>query len=145
MGSKQDTLDKIKQRISEAYPNISCESYSPPFREEFSEEENDLMVQKINEFAPDVLFVGMTAPKQEKWVHLNKEKINATYICSIGAVFDFFSGNIDRPSNFWVDHGMEWLIRFIKEPKRLWKRYFLYGGIYIKYILNSKVNQSIRF
>lgn len=145
MGSKQETLDRIKERVSKTYPNISCEGFSPPFKDEFSEEDNDLMVKKINEFAPDVLFVGMTAPKQEKWVHANKEKINATYICSIGAVFDFFSGTIDRPSNFWVDHGLEWLIRFVKEPRRLWKRYFFYGGIYIKYILNSKINQSLRF
>ncbi len=78
LGSKEETLDKIKEKITEMYPNVSCESYSPPFRDEFSEEENDLMIQKINEFAPDVLFVGMTAPKQEKWVYMNKDKISAT-------------------------------------------------------------------
>lgn len=145
LGSKEDTLLKIRERISELYPNVSCESFSPPFKDEFSNEENELMIKKINEFAPDVLFVGMTAPKQEKWVHVNKDKINATYICSIGAVFDFFSGNIHRPSNFWVNYGLEWLVRFIKEPKRLWRRYFLYGGVYLSHILNSKVSKSVGY
>jgi len=145
LGSKEETLDAIKSKLGTAFPNINCESYSPPFRDEFSEEENEVMIQKINEFSPDVLFVGMTAPKQEKWVYQNRDKIQATYICSIGAVFDFFSGTVERPSDFWVRNGLEWFARFLKEPKRLWRRYVLYGGIYVKHIVLSKINHSLRY
>ncbi|REG81212.1 WecB/TagA/CpsF family glycosyltransferase [Algoriphagus antarcticus] len=145
LGSKQETLDAIKSKVEDVFPNITSEGFSPPFRDEFSQEENDMMIEKINEFSPDVLFVGMTAPKQEKWVYANRDKIQATYICSIGAVFDFYSGTVERPSNFWVSHGLEWFVRLVKEPKRLWRRYFFYGGIYLKHIVSSKINHSIRF
>lgn len=145
LGSKEETLDAIKNKLGNSFPNITCETYSPPFRDEFSDEENEIMIQKINEFSPDVLFVGMTAPKQEKWVYQNRDKIQATYICSIGAVFDFFSGTIERPSDFWVNNGLEWFARLLKEPKRLWRRYVLYGGIYVKHILLSKINHNLRY
>jgi N-acetylglucosaminyldiphosphoundecaprenol N-acetyl-beta-D-mannosaminyltransferase len=80
------------------------------------------MLAMVNEFKPEILFVGMTAPKQEKWVYLNKDNIDANTIVSIGAVFDFYSGNIKRSSDFWISIGLEWLPRFLKEPKRLAKR-----------------------
>ena len=144
LGSKNETLEVIKGKIGEKFPNVTCGSFSPPFKDSFTEEDNDLMIQKINEFSPDVLFVGMTAPKQEKWVHENKHKIQATYICSIGAVFDYFSGTIERPNDIWVKYGFEWLGRFIKEPKRLWKRYFLYGVIYVKYIFMGKIFRTLK-
>lgn len=141
LGSKQETIDAIMGKIEEEFPNVTCGGYSPPFKDQFTEEDNEVMLQKINEFGPDVLFVGMTAPKQEKWVFQNKDKIQATYICSIGAVFDFYSGKVDRPNKFWVKYGLEWFIRFIKEPKRLWRRYFLYGAVYLKYIALNKLHK----
>ncbi|MDI1323400.1 MAG: WecB/TagA/CpsF family glycosyltransferase [Algoriphagus sp.] len=142
LGSKQETIDAIMGKIEEEFPNVTCGGYSPPFKDHFTDEDNEVMLQKINEFGPDVLFVGMTAPKQEKWVFQNKDKIQATYLCSIGAVFDFYSGKVDRPNKFWVKYGLEWFIRFIKEPKRLWRRYFLYGAVYLKYIALNKLHKS---
>lgn len=141
LGSKQETIEAIMGKIEEEFPNVTSGGYSPPFKDQFTEEDNEVMLQKINEFGPDVLFVGMTAPKQEKWVFQNKDKIQATYICSIGAVFDFYSGKVDRPNKFWVKYGLEWFIRFIKEPKRLWRRYFLYGAVYLKYIALNKLHK----
>jgi len=64
----------------------------------------------------------MTAPKQEKWVFNNKDKINAKVICSIGAVFDFYAGTIKRPNKFWIKIGLEGVVRLLREPKRLWRR-----------------------
>lgn len=141
LGSKQETIEAIMVKIGEEFPNVTCGGYSPPFKDQFTEEDNEVILQKINEFGPDVLFVGMTAPKQEKWVFQNKDKIQATYICSIGAVFDFYSGKVERPNKFWVKFGLEWFIRFIKEPKRLWRRYFLYGAVYLKYIALNKLHK----
>ncbi len=94
MGASQNTLDKIKERLSREYPNITPAFYSPPFKPEFSEEDNAAIRQVINDFEPDVLFVGMTAPKQEKWLHQHKESLNTKIGCSIGAVFDFYAGTV---------------------------------------------------
>ena len=102
------------------------------------------MIQKVNQFEPDVLFVGMTAPKQEKWSYENKEALNTKVICSIGAVFDFYAGTVERPSKVWIDLGLEWLGRLQKEPKRMWKRYIYYGFIFLYYLLSTKLRLIFR-
>jgi N-acetylglucosaminyldiphosphoundecaprenol N-acetyl-beta-D-mannosaminyltransferase len=122
LGASQDTLQKIQNRLANEQPNCSVGFYSPPFKAEFSQEENKEMIAAINAFAPDILFVGMTAPKQEKWVHAHKSQINARVICSIGAVFDFYAGTVKRSHPIWIKLGLEWLPRLLKEPKRLWRR-----------------------
>jgi len=83
------------------------------------------MFKKVNLITPNVLFVGMTAPKQEKCVQEFRGNLNTDIICSISAVFDFYAGNIKRSSNFWIYLGLEWLPRFVKEPKRLFYRNFI--------------------
>jgi len=131
MGASQNTLDKIEERIKKDYPNINVESYSPPFKPQFSQEEDDIIIKKINSFEPDVLFIGMTAPKQEKWLHQHKDVLNFKVASSIGAVFDFFAGTVERPSQFWLDLHLEWLGRLIKEPKRMWKRNFVSTPLFL--------------
>src|ERR1700744_6521816 len=138
MGSSEKTLEKIKQRLLREYPNIICETYSPPFKGQFTDKENDQIIEKINSFNPDVLFVGMTAPKQEKWSMVQKDKINAKLICSIGAVFDFFAGTVKRPAQIWIDMGLEWFVRLCNEPKRMWKRYLVYGPVFAYVLLKEK-------
>lgn len=135
LGSSSKTLDKIEKRCNEEYPNIIIEKYSPPFKIIFTEKENQNMMASINNFRPDILFIGMTAPKQEKWANRHKDMLNAKVICSIGAVFDFYSGTVIRPNKMWQNLGLEWLGRLLREPKRLWKRYLLYGPIFIYYVL----------
>ena len=122
LGASEITLQLIANRIAKVFPNIQVANYSPPYKAQFSENDTKLMIQKVNEFKPDILFVGMTAPKQEKWVFANKDNIEANTIVSIGAVFDFYAGNIKRSSDFWISIGLEWLPRFLKEPKRLARR-----------------------
>lgn len=131
MGAAQKTLDKIKERIKSEYPNITVKSYSPPFKPEFSDEENQKIINKVNEFNPDVLFIGMTAPKQEKWLHTHKNNLNFTIASSIGAVFDFYAGNIQRSSQFWIDIHLEWFPRLLQEPKRLWRRNFVSTPLFL--------------
>jgi N-acetylglucosaminyldiphosphoundecaprenol N-acetyl-beta-D-mannosaminyltransferase len=134
LGSSQATLDKIKNRISIEYPKIKIQTYSPPFKASFSEDENKKMIEAVNSFKPNVLFVGMTAPKQEKWSFENKDGLDTNIICSIGAVFDFYAGTVKRPNKIWIKLGLEWFIRLIKEPKRMSKRYLYYGPIYFYYV-----------
>lgn len=141
LGSSESTLLKITTRLSIESPNIKVGTFSPPFKSEFSNDDNQQMIAAVNAFQPDVLFVGMTAPKQEKWSFVHKAQLDAKIICSIGAVFDFYAGTIVRPHPFWIQLRLEWFIRLIKEPKRMWKRYLYYGPVFIKLILEKKMQQ----
>ena len=139
LGASNDTLEKVKVRFSKQYPNVKLSYYSPPYKSEFSENESLEMCQKVNSFKPDVLFVAMTAPKQEKWVFQYKDYLKVNNICCVGAVFDFYAGNIRRSSLFWIDLGLEWFPRFLKEPKRLFKRNFVSTPKFILEVLSFKL------
>jgi N-acetylglucosaminyldiphosphoundecaprenol N-acetyl-beta-D-mannosaminyltransferase len=139
MGASQNTLDKIEVRIKKEYPNIQVKSYSPPFKPTFEKEENEYIVSEVNAFEPDVLFVGMTAPKQEKWLHEHKEVLNFKVASCIGAVFDFYAGTVERPSQIWLDLHLEWLGRLLKEPKRMWKRNFVSTPLFLADVLLYKI------
>ena len=139
LGASVSTLRLIEKRIQRDFPNIKVGSFSPPFKAQFSNEETQIMLDKINGFQPDILFVGMTAPKQEKWVYTNQNQINANVIASIGAVFDFYAGTVKRSSPFWISLGLEWLPRLIRDPKRLWKRNFISTPKFIVEIIWNKL------
>lgn len=117
LGSTNKTLEKIASRIKKEYPLVNVDSYSPPFKSEFSEDDNLLMIQAINNFEPDVLFIGMTAPKQEKWAYEHKSFVNARIISTIGNVFDWYAGNSKRPSKIWINLRLEWLARIFMRPE----------------------------
>ena len=142
LGAASETLQKIENRITKEFPNIKVATFSPPYKNEFSSSDNKTMIDKVNNFKPDVLFVGMTAPKQEKWAYQNKESLDAKIICSIGAVFDFYAGTVARPHNFWINLGLEWFVRLLKEPRRMSKRYLYYGPVFIKLIMIEKIKNT---
>jgi len=139
LGASEQTLSLIKNRVKVDFPHVTVKSYSPPYKTSFSEEDSMEMCKQVNTSNSDVLFVGMTAPKQEKWVHQNKEKLEVNTICSIGAVFDFYAGNVKRPSQFWITLGLEWLPRFLKEPRRLAERNLISTPKFLLEILWLKV------
>ena len=122
LGSSDRTLDLIKQKANIDYPNISLDYFSPPYKDFFDNEDIDIMISKINLFNPDILFVGMTAPKQEKWVHQNKSKLETSLVITIGAVFDWYAGNEKSISPIWWKLRLGWLIRSIQRPE-IFKRY----------------------
>lgn len=138
LGASNDTLDKIKKRAATDFPNVTVNAFSPPYKPQFSDADNALMVATVNNAKPDVLFVGLTAPKQEKWVHLNKQNLEVETICAIGAVFDFYAGTVVRPSKFWIDLGLEWLPRLVKEPRRLFYRNFVSTPKFVLYVLKDR-------
>ena len=139
LGASEATLDLIHAKAAAEYPNITVGSFSPPYKPIFSKEDSARLCAKANAFEPDILFVGMTAPKQEKWVHTNKGQLNAKIIGSIGAVFDFYAGTVKRPSKFWINLGLEWLPRLVKEPKRLFKRNFVSTPTFIFDVFRAKL------
>lgn len=138
LGASKSTIHAIKKNVLERYPNVNCEGYSPPYKEKFSRQDTNDMIKAVNDYAPDILFIGLTAPKQEKWSFENKLLLNAKSIVSIGAVFDFFSQNVKRAPNWVRVMGLEWFFRLIKEPKRLWRRYILNNFLFCYFALMYK-------
>lgn len=142
LGSIESTLSLIEKRTSKDYPNVSVFTHSPPFKPDFSGEENEKMISIINEIRPDVLFIGMTAPKQEKWAYRHFNEISAGHICCIGAVFDFYAGTVKRAPSWMIRVGLEWFYRLLQEPRRMWKRYLIGNAKFIFFILKEKFNIS---
>ncbi len=123
VGSTEEVLSGIVERLKNEYQNVEVGTFSPSFCKELSDEENALIVSKIVDFGADVVFVGLGAPKQERWAaRVAKDLKGVKIIASIGAVFDFYSGKIKRAPKWTVKLGMEWLVRWVKEPRRMWKR-----------------------
>ena len=138
MGSSPNVLELVKKRAASDYPNITVETYSPPYKPEFSKEDNEAIIHAINQACPDLLWIGMTAPKQEKWAFEHWDELDIHCHCgTIGAVFDFFAGTIKRAPQWWQRHSLEWLYRLMKEPKRMWRRYVL-GNILFLYNITKE-------
>ena len=132
LGSSQETLERICTRMATEYPQIQVAgTYSPPFKAQFSHAEMDAMVNAVNHVAPDILWVAMTAPKQEKWLLEAQKRLNVPFAGAIGAVFDFYSGSVVRPSLFFQNLGLEWLPRLLQEPKRLYRRMAVSAPIFL--------------
>ena len=132
MGSSEKVLNLIREKAKTVYPNIRIETYSPPYKTEFSEEENRAIIEAINRANPDLLWIGMTAPKQEKWAYRHWNELDIHCHCgTIGAVFDFFAGTMERAPLWWQEHSLEWLYRLLKEPKRMWRRYIIGNTLFI--------------
>ncbi|ESP62596.1 N-acetylmannosaminyltransferase [Smithella sp. ME-1] len=146
LGSTEETLDLIRERMAKDYPNIKVAgTFSPPFKDVYSSAEISEMVKAINSAAPDVLWVGLSAPKQEKFIFENRARLNVKFVAAVGAVFDFYSGNVKRDKDSWfVNHGMEWLPRLLQEPKRLWRRMFVSAPVFMWHVIKQKVKQSIK-
>lgn len=144
LGSSESTLQKIYVKAKIDFPNIRVHKYSPPFKKCFSDRDSQRIVDSINAVKPDILFIGMTAPKQEKWAHIYFDELNTQCVCSIGAVFDFYAGNIKRAPQWIITSGLEWLFRLLNEPKRLAKRYISGNSKFILFILKDKIKQVLK-
>ena len=140
LGSSDAVLNLIRQRVAEKYPKIEVDTYSPPCKPVFSDEENEAMISAINHSNPDLLWIGMTAPKQEKWAYTHLDRLDVhCHIGTIGAVFDFFAGTVKRAPERWQRVGLEWLYRLLSEPRRMWRRYFIGNAKFIYYIMVEKI------
>ncbi len=134
-GSSQKVLDLIRARLVQDYPSIVlCGAISPPFGN-WRESENSQFIQQVNDARADVLWVGMTAPKQEKWLRDNASQLQVPVMGSIGAVFDFFAGTYPRAPQWMISCGLEWFYRFLKEPKRMWQRAFVSNPKFVCLVL----------
>ena len=122
-GSTDETLDKMYAALSDAYPGIQIVGlYSPPFRP-ITEDEDKAIVEQINETKPDFVWVGLGAPKQEKWMAAHQGKVNGLMV-GVGAGFDYYAGNIKRAPEWMQMRNLEWVYRLIQDPRRLFGRYW---------------------
>ncbi len=142
LGSSPATLALIEEKAKVTYPNIRVITYSPPYKAIFTAEESQSMVSAVNAADPDLFWVGMTAPKQEKWLHDHWDELEIRcHAGAIGAVFDFFAGTVKRAPQKWIDLGLEWLYRFLKEPRRTWRRYLIDNPRFLGLVLKEKLSK----
>lgn len=125
MGGADGVADSLVTTLQERFPGFtSVGTMSPPYRE-LSEAENQDMIDTINDAKPDLLWVGLGMPKQEKWMHAHAAKIEAAGVFGVGAAFDFGAGTVRQAPKFIQRSGFEWLFRLAMEPRRLWRRYLV--------------------
>ncbi len=122
-GGKEGVAEALAQKMGQRFPGLKVAgTYSPPFRP-LKEAEKDEVVNLINVSNVDIIWVGLSTPKQENWIREFHEKLNVNLLFSVGAAFDYHTGGI-KPEPLWMDKvGLEWCYRLISEPRRLWKRY----------------------
>lgn len=138
MGSSEKVLSLIRERAAKEYPSLEVATYSPPYKPEFSEEDSNAIINAINSENPDLLWIGMTAPKQEKWTYSHWDRLNIhCHVGTIGAVFDFFAGTAKRAPLWWQKHSLEWLYRLIIEPRRMWRRYII-GNVRFLWLISKE-------
>ena len=132
-GSTQETLDELKIKLSEKYPDLNIVGmYSPPFRK-LTEEEDRECIKNINESKADFVWIGLGAPKQEVWMYEHKDKVNSLML-GVGAGFDYHANKIKRAPIWMQKLSLEWLYRLYQDPKRLLRRYVVTNTKFIKLI-----------
>ena len=127
--------------MKQQYPRIEVGTYTPPYAASFSEEQNGQMIQAVNAFQPDVLFVGMTAPKQEKWLFRFREELQVPISMGVGSTFDYLAGRLRRAPAWMQRAGIEWVYRMMQEPRRLWRRYLVEDAPFVYHVVRQRLRQ----
>lgn len=137
-GSTDEILKELRQKLEAQYKGINIAGmYSPPFRKLTDEEDRDI-INMINDTKPDIVWIGLGAPKQEIWMNEHKGRLDGVMI-GVGAGFDYFAGRIKRAPQWMQKAGLEWLYRLMQEPKRLFKRYFVTNSKFIYLLFKESV------
>ncbi len=134
-GGAEGVPERLALVLQSRFPGLQVVGhYSPPFRP-LTAEEDEQVVRMINDAAPDIVWVGLSTPKQERWMAEHVGRLTAPVLIGVGAAFDFLSGR-KRQAPRWMQHaGLEWLFRLLSEPRRLWRRYLINNPIFIALVL----------
>jgi N-acetylglucosaminyldiphosphoundecaprenol N-acetyl-beta-D-mannosaminyltransferase len=144
LGGAEGVAERLADRLAQQFPGVQIAgTYCPPFRK-MTEEEIEGMIRTINQSKPDIVWVGLGAGKQDRWIHTYKDKIDATWFSGVGAAFDFISGSTKRAPIFWQRLGLEWLYRFVFEPRRLFIRNLEGAALLAKFYWQSVTGESMR-
>ena len=133
-GGESGVAEQLAESLQRRFPGMEVAGvYSPPFRP-LSVDEDEKIVALISNASPDVLWVGLGTPKQERWMFEHAHRIKVPVMVSVGAAFDLLSGRRRQAPRWLRDHGLEWLFRLVQEPGRLWRRYLLGGPQFLAYL-----------
>lgn len=144
LGSSNTVLDAMRGAIETDFPGLTvCGTLAPPFSPAFTPEEAAAFAAEVNAAGPDVLYIGLTAPKQELLARQMLANLDVKGIAAIGAVFDFVAGTKPRAPTVFVKLGLEWLYRLTREPRRLWRRTFLSGISFLWGVASGRVRRDI--
>lgn len=140
LGGRPGAADKAAAVLKSKFPNLNvCGIYCPPLGFEHNTDESAKIINLITNAKPDILFVGLGSPKQEKWIYYNKELIKVPVSIGIGVSFEFIAGIVKRAPELFQKIGLEWFWRFCMEPRRLWKRYLITDMSFFWYLLKQKM------
>jgi N-acetylglucosaminyldiphosphoundecaprenol N-acetyl-beta-D-mannosaminyltransferase len=140
-GATNEVLKAIESKAKRELPNLELHTYSPPFRTLSDKEKEDIVIM-INQYNPDFVFVALGCPKQEKWMAEHKNKIHSCMI-GLGGAFEVYADIKKRAPQWLQDNSLEWLYRFLQDPKRLWKRYLITNPLFIILLLIQFINIKI--
>lgn len=136
LGAAEGVAERLKEKLKKENPGLNVVgTYSPPYAKTFSDEENQKMITMINKVKPNVLWVSLTAPKQDYWIHEHFDRLDVNIAIGVGAAFDVVVGDIQRSPEWMQKYGLEWFYRLIKEPKRLYRRYLIEAPQFIPLVL----------
>lgn len=139
LGTYPGITEEVAQLYQARYPGLRIAgTHHGYFNKEKEHPENQAVLEKINQAAPDILVFGFGMPIQEKWLSENLDQLNASVYLAVGAMFDFLAGKTYRGPKWMTDNGLEWLSRLFTEPKRLWKRYLIGNPLFFWRVLKQR-------
>jgi N-acetylglucosaminyldiphosphoundecaprenol N-acetyl-beta-D-mannosaminyltransferase len=142
-GHDEEWLARLLANIRGRHPELQIVGgYSPPFRALTAEEESKI-VERINRARPDVLWVGIGAPNQEKWMARMRGRLEVPVMCGVGAAFDFHAGRVSQAPGWMQARGLEWVYRFAQEPRRLFRRYAYYNPRFLRALAGQLLRQRL--
>ena len=141
-GATDEVLDKLRSNLADRFPDLLIVgTHSPPFRP-LTPEEDDAVIREINDSGAQIVWVGLSTPKQERWMATHVQRLRAPVLVGVGAAFDFLSG-VKRQAPRWMQRsGLEWLFRLMLEPRRLWRRYMINNPWFLWLLLLTALGQK---
>lgn len=142
LAGKPGVADKAVKKLKAIAPNLRIDSHHGYFDK--SGKENELVIERINQFKPDVLYIGFGMPVQERWIQNNLERVDAKVFLPLGACLDFYTGTVYRGPRWMTNRGLEWLTRFFTEPQRLWERYVVGNPLFFYRVIRSQITKLFK-
>ncbi len=142
VAGKPGVVDTTITKLTAIAPKLRIRGHHGYF--EKAGTENDLVIQKINEFKPGILYVGFGMPLQERWILDNIERIDARVFLPLGACLDFYTDTVYRGPRWMTDHGLEWLTRLVIEPQRLWERYMVGNPLFFYRLFKQRITKGVK-
>ena len=134
-GGAEGVPEQLASVLQKRFPGLQVAgTFSPPFRP-LTPEEDDQIIQMINEAAPDIVWVGLSTPKQERWMAEHVGRLTAPVLIGVGAAFDFLTGRKPQAPRWMQRAGLEWLFRLLTEPRRLWRRYLINNPLFVALVV----------